>query len=170
MNPLIDPIEQAIAQIEQAITNWRQLISATAATATVDALQFWSKRVSELEEIRNRLCSLKNGSQPSGSTSQTSGAIRALSVEVTQGMINQNLLTLTPHVKAGTIRVGDRLIIVALPSGDQFQTELLVNGNKLQERGKIAKFYRDAGVRAGDVVQLTEVNPGHWQLKKRPVA
>jgi hypothetical protein len=43
----------------------------------------------------------------------------------------------------------------------------LGSGKKLRERGKIAKFYRDAGVHAGDVVLLIEITPGQWQLKKR---
>jgi len=39
--------------------------------------------------------------------------------------------------------------------------------NKLQERGAVGKFHRDAGVRAGDFVILRETSPGQWHLLKR---
>jgi hypothetical protein len=109
---------------------------------------------------------MKNGSQSVAAHSENGGGIRELVIDVTQGMINQNLLTLSPHMRRGIIRSGEKLSIEALPSGDRFETELLASGNKLRERGRIAKFYRDAAVRAGDLVVLREVTPGHWQLKK----
>jgi len=93
-----------------------------------------------------------------------------LVVDVTQGMINQNLLTLSEHVKAGRIRPGIEMTIEATPSGDLFSSTLLSDGNRLQERGAIARFYRDARVRAGDKVVLTEDSPNHWKLEKFIVA
>jgi hypothetical protein len=161
--------------IEVEITNTMQQISEAARRGDLDAVEKGTKKAGELTAIKdqheankNRFNTLKNGSQPSGAFARTPGAIRELAVPVTQGNINQNLLTLTEPVKRGKIRIGESLSIEALPSGDRFQTELLAIGNKLQERGKIGKFYRDASVRAGDVVLLTEITPGQWQLKKRP--
>ena len=81
-------------------------------------------------------------------------------------MIRQNLLTLTDAVKRGAIGVGDKLT-VETPNGEQFETILLETGNKLRARGKIAKFYRDFNVRAGDVVLLREITPGRWRLQKK---
>ena len=92
--------------------------------------------------------------------------LRELPVEVTQGMINQNLLTLTDHVRWGRIRAGEDLIIEAQPSGARFRTDLVENGNKLRERGKIGQFYREAGVHAGEFVVLTETAPQRWTLRK----
>jgi len=92
--------------------------------------------------------------------------IRKLEIHVTQGDINQNLLKLTPHINRGTINVGEKLVIEALPSGDRFQTVVSDTGNKLRARGEIAGFYRDANVNAGDVVLLTEEAPGSWTLRK----
>jgi len=60
---------------------------------------------------------------------------REIAVAVTEGMINQNLLTLTEAVRRRTIAVGDKLT-VETPSGDQFETTVLEAGNKLQERGR----------------------------------
>lgn len=94
--------------------------------------------------------------------------LRVLPIEVTEGMINQNLLTLTEHVKRGRIKVGESLTVEVFPSGARFRTELLSNGNKLQERGAIGRFYREVGVKKWDFVVLTEVSPGRWTLKKAP--
>ena len=51
-----------------------------------------------------------------------------------QGMINQNLLTLTEHINRGTIRVGETMDIETVPGGERFTTKVLPTGNKLQER------------------------------------
>jgi len=83
-------------------------------------------------------------------------------------MIRQNLLTLTPHVKRGRIKIGEELIIEVAPSGERFVTRLLRIGNKLRARGEIAHFYRTAGVKGGDYVVLTEISPGKWTLTKAP--
>ena len=53
---------------------------------------------------------------------QNGQQLRKLPVEVTQGMIKQNLLTLTEHVKRGRIRVGEDLIVETQPSGERFRT------------------------------------------------
>jgi len=116
--------------------------------------------------IEREYLAILNVSQP-GAHSQTQNTLRQLEIPVTQGMINQNLLPLTDAVKHGLLRTGESFDIEARPSGDRFQTVLLHSGNKLQERGKIGKFYRDAGVKAGDVVLLIEISPGHWQLRKK---
>ena len=97
---------------------------------------------------------------------QNGQKLRELPVEVSQGMINQNLLTLTDHVKRGRIRVGEEMLIEALPSGERFRTDLVVNGNKLRERGAIGRFYREAGVHDGEFVVLTETAPQRWTLRK----
>jgi hypothetical protein len=96
------------------------------------------------------------------------GKIRELAVEVTDGDIRQNLLKLTPHVKRRKIKVGEELIVEVLPSGERFQTVVSEKGNKLRARGEVARFYREAKVKAGDYVLLTEIAPGHWTLKKAP--
>jgi hypothetical protein len=168
MSQLTDPIEQAITQIDQALTDVFRQVSEAADRKDLNILPGLTKKLSELEATKNRLRSLRNGPGTSAPTPQTSGGGRELIVEVSEGMINQNLLTLTPHVKRNTIKVGEALDIEPLPSGDRFQTELLASGNKLRERGRIARFYRDAGVRAGDSVVLSEIAPGHWRLKRRP--
>jgi len=169
-------MDELANEIETEIANTMQQISAAAGRRDLSAVEQLTKKAAELTAIKDqdeanksRFRTLRNGSQPSGAFVRTPGAIRELAVHVTQGMINQNLLTLTEPVKRGKIRVGERLSIEALPSGDRFHTELLVIGNKLQERGKVGKFYRDAGVHAGDLVLLIELTPGQWQLKRSSI-
>ena len=83
--------------------------------------------------------------------------------------------------KVSTIMLGEAMFFVAaygaallmarieaLPSGEQFETVVLEKGNKLRARGEVARFYREANVRAGDYVLLTEIAPRRWTLKKAP--
>jgi len=165
-------------QITDAINHTMRDISKAAERCDFSELEHLTKKASELRAmkdqvvaIENRLVHMTNGTHTTAVPQQqrTPGVIRELGVEVTQGMINQNLLTLSDHIKRGMIRPGESLTIETVPSGDRFDTELLANGNKLQERGKIGKFYREAGVVAGDVVMLSEVTPGQWKLKKGEV-
>jgi hypothetical protein len=159
-------------EIEAEIAETMQLIASAAGRRDLSAVEQLTKKAAELsalkdqeEAIKNRVRTLKNGSHPSRAFVPTP-TVREFLVPVTQGMINQSLLTLSEPVKRGKIRVGERLSI-ELPSGDRFQTELLEGGKKLRERGRIADFYRNAGVQAGDVVVLIELTPGQWQLKKK---
>ena len=79
-------------------------------------------------------------------------------------MINQNLLTLTEALRNNVVRTRENFTIETLPNQKKFSTYLERVGNKLQERGAIARFYKSANVQAGDVVELTELTPGVWQL------
>jgi hypothetical protein len=163
-------------EIAAEIATTMEQIAAAAGRSDLTAVEQLTKKAAELsalkdqaEAIKSRVRILKNGAQPVGAFVRTPGARRELAVPVSQGMITQHLLTLAEAVKHGKIRVGERLSIEALPSHDRFQTELLASGKKLRERGKIAKFYRDAAVQAGDVVLLIERTPGQWQLQKQAI-
>ena len=162
-----DPIEEAITQIERAITGVMQQISSAAERRDLNAVVPLSKKAAELEATKNRLMAFSKVLQPEDMTTQNPGVRREFFIGISPGMLNQNLLTLTGPMQRGETRVGEKFRIEALPSGDRFETELLASGNKLRERGKIAKFYRDAGVQPGDVVVLSEIIHGQWQLKKR---
>lgn len=131
------------------------------------------KQRSELKCLRDQFHGLLHrvqameagaGIKPTMTTNGYSG--RYLEIVVTQGMLNQNLLTLSDALRARKVQLGDIFRIKALPSGDEFETELVGGGNKLRERGKIAKFYREAGVKEDDIVALKEVAAGSWELLK----
>jgi len=134
--------------------------------ATVNAE---SQKAVELEDIKKTALNIEHRLKTLQSPqSQKNTPLRELPIEATEGMINQNLLTLTHHVKRGRVKVGENLTIEAQPSGERFRTEVMQNGNKLQERGAIGRFYREAGVKPWDFVVLTEIAPTRWTLKKAP--
>ena len=99
---------------------------------------------------------------PAATPSRRSRKIRT---PVTQGEINQNLLTLTDARRRGLIRIGEPFKI-RLPDGQLFETELVHPGNKLRERGRIGEFYRQHKIKPGDNVLLEEIEPGLWTLNK----
>ena len=140
------------------------------------AIQRVSRKATELNELKEQMTALQQrianlnneAAAPAAALEQPNGKLREFAVEVTDGDIRQNLLKLTPYVRRGKVEVGEDLIIEALPSGERFQTVLSEKGNKLRARGEVARFYRDANVKADDCVILTEVAPGRWTLKKAP--
>lgn len=170
---------QTDALNQHIVAGYNQIIDA-AKSHDLAAVQRHSRKVAELEDLKHqheaiqqRLANLgskdANVATPlANERMRTSGTARELPIEVTEGMIRQNLLTLTPHVKRGRIMIGEELTIEALPSGERFTTVLLQNGNKLRARGEIAQFYRDARVKNGDYVVLAEIAPRHWTLAKAP--
>ncbi|MGJ8650800.1 MAG: hypothetical protein ACSHX4_10610 [Opitutaceae bacterium] len=99
----------------------------------------------------------------SEATEVRSPQLRKFSVSISEGMIKQNLLTLTEAKKRGLVKEGEYFTITP-DSGERFETKLLSAGNRLQERGKIAAFYKTHAVEDGDRVIMEEVKPGHWRL------
>jgi hypothetical protein len=160
---LIDEMFDATLQKAADALKNRDLAGATALMRQAAEYEDAKKTLADLE---SRLLSPQRTPTPNGSKATK---LRELPVEVTAGMIRQNLLTLTKQIRQGRIAIGEDLTIESQPSGERFRTQLLPKGNKLQERGAIARFYRDAGVRDGDFVVLTEVAPKQWTLKKAPV-
>jgi len=160
----------------------QELIDATlgeiqemAKNGNLTAVMALTKKAAEYEDVKKTLLHLQErlqgvhamSVQPKANGSGNT-QLRELPVEVSAGMIRQNLLTLTRHVKQHRVRLGEELTIEAQPSGERFRTQLLEKGNKLRERGAITRFYRDAGVHPGDFVVLTETAPNRWTLKKAP--
>ncbi|WP_269540932.1 hypothetical protein [Cerasicoccus fimbriatus] len=90
--------------------------------------------------------------------------LRNFRIRVSQGMINQNLLTFTQQVKFGEIKVGE-VLRVKTSEGGLFKSEILSQGNKLRERGQVGEFYKKAGIKADDFVELIEQKPSEWYLR-----
>jgi len=158
-----------LSKIDELLKSTLSQIAEAAQNGNLGAVNVASRKATELEEMKKTVSlieeRLKEFQMPSAEKDEH---LRELPVEVSAGMINQNLLTLTEHVKRGRIKVGEVLTVEVLPSGERFRTQLLHNGNKLQERGAIGRFYREVGVRKFDFVMLSEVAPGQWTLKKAP--
>jgi hypothetical protein len=168
INDIPTTINNLMAQTMSKITK-------AAATQNLADLEVLTKQASELKQMKEQIASIQhrlisfagNDEIKIQSNGHSALAQRELFIEVSQGMINQNLLTLTEPLKRGQIRIGEELIIEALPSGEKFKTVVMSNGNKLQERGAIGKFYRKIGVQAGDIVVLREISRGSWQLLRK---
>jgi hypothetical protein len=150
MNTHIDALDALLTELYREI-------GLAAGSHDLAGLQRLSKRIAQVEDLKRQwIVSERDVTKPDGNRQQapfplpteSAGSLRELAVEVTEGMIRQNLLTLTPHVKRGRIKPGEQLVVEAIPSGERFQTELLEQGNRLRARGEIARFYKDANVSA----------------------
>jgi len=168
MNTQANELDKHIAKVMTQITE-------AASKQDLVNIQRLARKAAELRELKEqmaalhqRIASLNEDTAPVATKEQPNGKLRELQVEVTEGDIRQNLLKLTPHVRRGKIKVGEELIIEALPSGERFQTVVSEKGNKLRARGEVARFYKEAAVNADDYVLLTETAPGRWTLKKAP--
>lgn len=145
-------------------------ISIAALGGSIDSIERIGRKLSELKRVENWSSQYEERLSAMSGTkarSKDSDQLREITILVLPGMITQSLLSLTPAIKSGIISPGEKLSIEAFPSRERFDTVLLPVGNKLQKRGKVGKFYREAGVRAGDTVVLREVGRGRWELRKQ---
>jgi hypothetical protein len=92
---------------------------------------------------------------------QSKGGLRKFRVEITEGAINQSLLSLTAAKKQGLVEVGERMTIHT-PVGKAFKTRIGKVGNRLEERGRIKAFYNECKVEENDVVVFEEIEPKVW--------
>ena len=99
----------------------------------------------------------------SDSVEVSESGMRTLAIEVSQGMLNQHLLTLTDAKRQGKVKAGEKFEIT-MPNGTTFTTDLCDPGNKLRERGFIREFYETSKIRDGDKAILREVSHGKWRL------
>jgi hypothetical protein len=157
-------------RIETEVGKHMKRIAEAAGSQNLAALQHLTKEAGELQEMKTQVVAIEQRLARMGNGSSSLDPsklrwLRELPVMVTQGMINQNLLTLTDHVNRGAIRPGE-VMTIETSTGRKFSTELLASGNKLRERGEIGRFYKDAAIRPQNVVILREVTPGSWSLTK----
>lgn len=150
-------------------------VTQAAAKQDLAALQALTRRATELKQMKEQIAAIDervkamagvklSSAAPAPETGRVSS--REVFVEVTQGMINQNLLTVTEALRQRLLQRDEEMVIEVIPGGQKFSTKVLAVGNKLQERGEIGRFYRVARVNAGDFVLLREISPGRWQLLK----
>jgi len=91
---------------------------------------------------------------------------RQIRVQVTQGMINQNMITMSEARKKGLILLSEKMEIMPIPSGKLFETEICNPGVKLKARSAVKHFFETAGVKAGDFIVFDEVDRNSWKLYK----
>lgn len=167
-------IEGPYAQIDEQTGNLQEHLEDKFADADdVNYGRYLIKQLDRLDEVRKHLIALKNIydsilddeclSPESESRRDAKSNLREFSIEVTKGMINQNLLSLTQPKKIGLIAHGEKMVIKP-PVGKEFSTEVLAIGNRLKERGRIGAFYEHANVEPGDRIILKETKSGFWRL------
>jgi len=159
-------------EIEELLKELQDHITEAAKKADFGLTAKLSQNAKELEvmrgqikDIRARLEAMKRNLSDKPVLDSSKGRFRKFFCEVTGGCIRQNLLTLTRQIQRGAIKVGETMEI-ELHDGKRFVTDVVEKGNKLRERGEIARFYRENHVVEGDYVVLEEVSSGKWLLRK----
>lgn len=160
--------------IERLMAQTMNKISEAAARQDLSVLEMQTKRASALKQMKEQIAAIQNNlirfMDGNNGAELPSKHLplgqREVTIHVSQGMINQNLLTLTDPIRRGQLRAEEEMTIEAQPSGEKFTSVIMTQGNKLRERGAIGRFYREAKVHDGDSVTLREIRPGHWTLAK----
>ncbi len=168
LHPL-DSIARAVRIIEEFRDKVFERIGADAANQELPSVRMFTKLVERVEqaleqqeEILEVMCEAESMLGNPDEYLPTHGN-RSITVEVTEGMIKQSLLTLTVAKQEGYVSIGEKLEI-SLTNGKTFETVLVQPGNRLKERGKIREFYSLEGVVEGDKAHLSETSKGKWQL------
>jgi hypothetical protein len=161
--PVIDALlEKAFGEVEVA--------AETRDGARVDRL---NDKIRRLERLRRTLLDVyakvnQIQSEPTGTPGGQDGQkLRVMTIRVTEGMLKNNMLTVSPYLKQGIVRYGEEMQIeVTSPYEQRFRTVIIQQGNKLQARGPIRRFLLENKIKPDDEVMLREVSFGTWQLTK----
>jgi hypothetical protein len=94
--------------------------------------------------------------------------LRSIRVALTQGMLNQQLLTMTAAKRRGIIHDGEKFTIIIPGENKPITTELAQPGNRLKERGALGRLYKREELSPGDKILLQEISPGTWELITEP--
>lgn len=109
------------------------------------------------DEMEYEICATE------GTDASVRQGLRSFKIEITKGMINQKMLTLTAPKRKGLVKIGEVFHIV-LPDGEEFKTELVEPGNRLKERGAFGRLYQKNEVEPYDTVIMQEVEKGKWKI------
>src|SRR5882724_4261528 len=107
-------MDEFFTEIETEIAKTMHQISGAAEKGDLESVERETRKAAELtairgqyDAIRSRVRTLQGGSQPSRTFVRTPGAMRELTVHITEGMKRQNYLALTEHIRRGLVRLGD---------------------------------------------------------------
>lgn len=172
-------LSQATDAAQSGETNWLLQVSSDAKEieACAQKLESIGQRVREVLTItlgfqddpsgESDVKEMATSMAQSGQSFSGNRRLRHIRTQITQGEINQNLLTLTDARQRSIISVGEQFKL-RLPDGEEFETYLMQQGNKLRERGRIRQFYQQQKIQPGDFVVLEEIAAGVWKLSKEP--
>ncbi len=125
-------------------------------------------RIDTLNQTAKRLTNMETEIQSEhgriGCCASATPGSKHFSITVSQGALDYHYFVVTPALKAGLMKP-NQPIKIKLPTGVEFQTVALMP-NRLKERGKIGAFFQQAKVKAGDVLNVKEVSPDVWEVKK----
>ena len=165
MNNLIEKIDGLIQELQKGIAEAAKKADFSLAARLSEKAREVELTRQELRGIDSRLEQLRNDLSVKDTQKISDAEFRVFFCKVTGGCIRQNLLILTHQIRMGFIRIGEEMEI-EMHDGKKFVTDVVEKGNKLRERGEIARFYRENHVNEGDYVVLEEVSLGKWLLRK----
>lgn len=166
-------IDQIFEQIQQA---YKDAESNVIYGGDMENARFWAGIADRLEESERILSHLKKeladisdaiyGPEDIEDQADRLG-LRTIRVRLSEGMINQNLLTLTTARKRGVVKKWEKMEIH--PEGaEAFTTDIVSPGNRLRERSRIKEFYLKKKASAGDTIILVETAEGVWSMRHQP--
>lgn len=172
INAIFDPITSVIYEREDAI--FHRVKDAE----DIDEVRDLSDQLRVIDRMRNAIDLVKSdfndlwrydmGDEDDLDEEHVEQGLRRISVEITEGMINQSLLSLTKAAKKGIVRLKEEMTIV-LPDEEKtrFKTQIVPPGNKLRDRSHIRQLYDIGDASVGDLVILQESEPGLWKASIR---
>jgi hypothetical protein len=89
----------------------------------------------------------------------------SVEVEITEGAIRQNVLSIAKMKRRGLIPTDGKSFNIETSMGDSFQTNI-TNNSMLSARGKIREFYKKAVIVGGDRIIWKQIGPSHYHLSK----
>jgi len=175
INDAFPPIQSAIDVLEIDIIERFQLIGAVEdARELAEQFRVVERMRKALQLIQRdylRVWTVVHGKNESEDDAYREKGLRVIRTEVTQGMINQSIMSLTKGVQKGMLKLNEEMV-VTLPDPEKttFTTQVTEPGNKLKDRKHVRIFYEENKVTSGDVAVFRESESGRWlvSLERRP--
>lgn len=175
INDAIPPIDAAINGLEiDIIDRFRRIGAVEDARELAEQFRVVDRMRRALKLIQRdylRVWTVVHGKDETEDDSYREKGLRVIRTEVTQGMINQSIMSLTRGVQKGILNLNEEMV-VTLPDPEKttFTTQITEPGNKLKDRKHIRMFYEENQVSKGDVAVFRERDPGRWEvsIERRP--
>lgn len=160
MDNLDNLFGSAEKSLDQLLAGISALISEFADCQDFDTVSLLTKTASAVQAAKKLIVD----EQKRPGLISPKGQNRSFVITVTEGALKYSYLNVTEGLRKGLLKIGD-VIELEFPSGKAVSTTI-VRGNRLQERGLIAKFFKEEHITEGDKVSMHEVTPGTWRLGK----
>ena len=155
MTELLNVAEKSLRDVTSALS---ARIQKAAVAQDFEAVAALTKSAARIASFAEGIVDERQGMGLVGDKNE----LRTFLVRVTEGALRNSYLTVTEGIAKGWLKPGQTLQ-VELPESRTFST-VVMQANRLQERGQISEFYADEVIRTGDYVEMTELQPGYWTL------